>query len=377
MSDADTALPCAHAGRCGGCPWFDRAPGDQAIAKRDTLVALLGARATSVPVDFTTPATTAFRTRLDLRLSNGKLGLLALDGSGEVIPMERCAIATPEVHTALAALAADPPPIARASVRLRARAGRVGLWLDLPHVALKTLLDEGTWLARQVARGVVIELGPKGRGYTDRLTEPGLNPWSSTRAAGHDVDLLTTVMGFTQPGDVPNGALVEATMAALGELDADSALELGAGAGNLTLPLAASGLDVLALELDTAPLTATLAAARTVLGLATERVVPHAASFHREADVPALVAATHRKGPVDLLVCDPPRSGLGSFINGLAALSRRLRPRHIVYVSCHPEALARDVEGLAPLGYALRSLRGVDQFPWTPHCEWVARLERA
>lgn len=370
-----SALDCEIASRCGGCPWYAKPLVQQHADKRAALASALGGLAEGAVwhAFFETPSL-AFRDRLDLRLNEGRLGLLGQEGDG-VVDMERCPIATDEVNAALGVLRADLPPAAiveRSSVRLRARGARVGVWLDLPHLALKGLLDEASWLRRATARGWVVELGPKGRRYDQGLVTPTLMAWSETFVDG-PIDLHTTVMGFSQPGAAVNRALVRALLDAVDETDASSALELGAGAGNLTLPLA-SRLDVVALELDIAPLMATMAHAGRP-GLVA-RISPRAGSFHREAEVPELVASSYHGHPVDLIVCDPPRSGLGTFLGGLGTLSKRLRPAHLVYVSCHPEALAKDAARLGELGYRLRSLRGVDQFPWTPHAEWVARFER-
>jgi len=370
-----STLDCALASRCGGCPWYAKPLEMQRADKRETLASALGALAAdAVWHAFPETPVLAFRDRLDLRLEEGRLGLLGYDGAG-VVDMECCPIATDEVNAALRLLRADLPPadlVARASVRLRARGARVGIWLDVSHLALKAILDEATWLQRMSAKGWVVELGPKGRRYDGGLVAPTLMGWSETFVDG-PIELHTTVMGFSQPGAAVNRALVRAMLEAVDETDASSALELGAGAGNLTLPLA-TRLDVVALELDVAPLMATLAQAGRP-GLAA-RITPRAGSFHREAEVPELVASSYHGHPVDLIVCDPPRSGLGTFLGGLATLSKRLRPAHVVYVSCHPEALAKDALRLGELGYRLRSLRGVDQFPWTPHAEWVARFSR-
>ena len=51
-------------------------------------------------------------------------------------------------------------------------------------------------------------------------------------------------------------------------------------------------------------------------------------------------------------------------------------PEKIVYVSCNPATLARDVKDFAAQGYALAETRPFDMFPHTPHIECVARLER-
>jgi 23S rRNA (uracil1939-C5)-methyltransferase len=80
-----------------------------------------------------------------------------------------------------------------------------------------------------------------------------------------------------------------------------------------------------------------------------------------------------RRAPtrVDALLLDPPRTGAP----GVAQLARALRPRRVVYVSCHPATLARDLSALTKVGFALTRVQAVDLFPRTWHVEAVAVLE--
>ena len=73
----------------------------------------------------------------------------------------------------------------------------------------------------------------------------------------------------------------------------------------------------------------------------------------------------------DLVVVDPPRTGLGKEVTSLLAA---LRPAHITYVSCDPATLSRDLKSLLDSGYHLSSMLMVDLFPQTFHLESVATL---
>jgi 23S rRNA (uracil1939-C5)-methyltransferase len=86
--------------------------------------------------------------------------------------------------------------------------------------------------------------------------------------------------------------------------------------------------------------------------------------------LPQLVAEGVR---ASVVVADPPRAGFHP--RALGALVA-LGPARIVYVSCNPSTLARDIGDLAREGYRLEWVQPVDMFPQTPHIEVVARLRR-
>lgn len=76
---------------------------------------------------------------------------------------------------------------------------------------------------------------------------------------------------------------------------------------------------------------------------------------------------------VNVVFCDPPRAGCSrEFLLSLVKLS----PERVVYVSCNPETLARDLDFLRKNRYTVEKIQPVDMFPHTKHCEVVCALHR-
>ena len=80
-----------------------------------------------------------------------------------------------------------------------------------------------------------------------------------------------------------------------------------------------------------------------------------------------------QRASYDAVVVDPPRAGL---MPGAIEQLTKLRMRRLVYVSCNPEALARDLPKLSLAGFAVESVKAVDMFPQTAHIETVVALRR-
>ena len=76
----------------------------------------------------------------------------------------------------------------------------------------------------------------------------------------------------------------------------------------------------------------------------------------------------------DVVVLDPPRAGCDE---GLLEAVCQVAPEKIVYVSCDPATLARDIKFLGAKGYRFVEATPVDMFPWTGHCEVVSLLVKA
>jgi len=78
----------------------------------------------------------------------------------------------------------------------------------------------------------------------------------------------------------------------------------------------------------------------------------------------------------DLILLDPPRTGVTVGPHGVIAEFQRLSPREILYISCDPATLARDAKALVEAGYEMALIRAFDLFPMTEHIESVAKFIR-
>jgi len=173
--------------------------------------------------------------------------------------------------------------------------------------------------------------------------------------------------GGAGPGGAPHVGVFEQVHPAMAERARAYALEragpvagrrvwdLYAGIGETTARLAAAGAVVESVELDRRAV-----AFASATGPPAER---HAGPAEELVD---------RLGPPDLVVTNPPRTGMDARVT--AAIAER-RPEKVIYLSCDPATLARDIVRLGT-GFRLAAARCFDLFPQTAHVETVAVLER-
>ncbi|MBN2308043.1 MAG: methyltransferase, partial [Candidatus Hydrogenedentes bacterium] len=136
---------------------------------------------------------------------------------------------------------------------------------------------------------------------------------------------------------------------------ADAVLDLYCGNGNLSLGLA-SAKEVLGLDHNRAAVHRAAAVGRGVYRAGKERAFCEALASRRW----------------DAVILDPPRTGAKPIAPALAKADAAA----IVYVSCDPATLARDVKTLAASGWRIDKATALDLFPHTPHVETVCRLVR-
>ena len=268
----------------------------------------------------------------------------------------------------------NPPPIDKASLRLRVNHhGQRGIWIDASNINIRSLLNEKKWLLN-IREDAHVEMGQKRKYITQehgdlRLDKPVIRPWFVTHLEkrGKDVPLWNVVGGFTQPSIKANRLLVHRVLNIARTSGGSRWLEFGAGSGNFTLPFASQFEKISATE-TFPPAREGLNKSIRQLRLSSKAEVLNINLLH-STEASRKLMDTH-----DALLVDPPRSGLHHTLNTLA--ESQSPPSIILYVSCFAEALTKDASVLSSLGYKIEHIEGIDQFPNTPHCQWMALFQK-
>jgi 23S rRNA (uracil1939-C5)-methyltransferase len=342
--------PCPYfgPGRCGGCQLQHIDPAAQAALKRRILVEQLQriGRIPDPPVGETVRvADFGYRNRARFGVdTGGRLGFRRA-GSHDLVPIDRCLLVAPEVQ-ALRDVAGDAwTGVEEIEVRAAGPERALVIWPG--SRALPALPPGEVPVAVVDVRGRAVAL----RG------EPTLGV--EVEGVGHFRVSPTSFFQASVGGAAVLARLVrDAAEVRIG----DTALDLHAGVGLFASVLSGAGASVTAVEAH----AVAAEDARANLGEAVEVIAEDAESY---------VARRAAEGRfADVVVLDPPRRGAGAVLcRSLAALD----PRVVVYVSCDPAALARDVAVLAEEGYRLDRAVPVDVFAQTAQIETVATFTPA
>ena len=378
---------CPGFGRCGGCAWQHLGYPAQLREKRGrVVVALSGIVAPALIADAVgSPAVYGYRNKGKYVVGSDR-GAIVLGSyaprTHKLIESLGCQVVAPvidEVATWLRG-AADvagvaPYDEARRTGALRyaiVRANHVGdvlvaLVATSNGVASTSLRNLAEAVAKHPAvRGVVAVRNDRSDG--------AIVPHDATIQvlAGEDsivelvsgVELHLGVREFLQVNRAQADAMYR-RVAELAELRAGQrAIDLYAGVGGITFALAQAGANVTAIEIDRAAVTALVAAANHA-GLTTVNAIAAEA-----ASVASIVAGERP----DVIVVNPPRKGLGATVAEMVATSGAAT---LIYVSCGPESLGRDLAIWQQHGYVVDVVQPFDLMPGTGQIETVVRARKS
>ena len=331
------AAPCPYFTTCGGCDLQHLDIAQQRQLKVEMVETTLRNQGGIVPINGVQLSTAelpefGYRRRITLHLSNaGSLGFYRA-GSGDVVPITKCLIASDAINHALTRLlsvTAELAPLTGTIVVEEDDAGFVSVLL-IPRPASSA----GSVIPRKV-----LELFP-------RISLRGRSSQGSEdQIIGH----------FSQVNATGNQELIRLVCAAVG---GSTVTDLYAGAGNFSIPLAKMGLSVHAVELDNA------------LVLAGERAAKSAGLTGVKFTQSSCEQFVKKSPLTPSVVLDPPRGGASHVV-------KRLHPsktQEIIYVSCNLPSLVRDLKILKASGYKIAHTTVVDMFSQTHHVETVTKI---
>lgn len=385
----DRIVPrCPVYERCGGCQLQHLAYPAQLAAKRQTVVDALSriGKLADVVVKPTLAAEEPWRYRNKMQfpvgLAGGRLAVGCFaQGSHDIIDIDDCLIqqaANNEVARAVRAIVADlglaPYDERTGRGLIRHVLGRVGTASGEVMVVLVTARAE---LPQQEAivnrlRAAVPGLVSIVHNVNSERTNVILGRRTAT-IWGRDTirDRLgefvfeISALSFFQVNSAQAAVLYAQTVDYAGLTGRETVIDAYCGTGTIALFLARRAAKVYGVEV-VAPAIADAIKNAAANGIANAEFLV--------GDAVEVLPALYRQGVrPHAIVVDPPRAGCDPAV---LATFVRMRPGRIVYVSCNPASLARDLAVLAAEGYTAREVQPVDMFPQTYHVECVALVER-
>lgn len=269
--------------------------------------------------------------------------------SHEVIEAESCIIITHELEAL------------RKTLQLALEGGAV----ELPESVYAVQLSDGIHVVLEYAgmcamavmpeiawQGMTLQYWCRDKQGLRSLNKPAYQLSDMLPTSAEDIAVYIGPDDFVQGQKRGNRVMIEQILA--WSKGAKHVVDLFSGAGNLSLPLAASGMQVLGAEVNTASVRAANANAKRLKLSATYEQ----ADLFGHFDVAPFVGA-------DVLIIDPPRKGAKK----ICKLMNRLLPKKVILVHCDVISAGRDAQEMQAQGYRLLGLRALDLFPYSGHVE--------
>jgi len=358
---------CSHFLVCGGCAVQHITVSSYLIWKRSLVEDALSHRgidAAVVAEVLTGGLRSRRRTRLHARLTarGALLGYLSA-GSHRIVPVDECPVLEPSIVELFA-----PLQMLLTAFLSRGQEAEISI----------TMCDTGLDVAIAMGKSLQLVQRQKLVAFAEgnNLARLSWQPLQRGKAGELETIIRRMSPTISYAGikvEIPSGAFVQATAegesvlrdAILMSIDGSRrVLDLFAGCGAFALPVAASGLHVMAVDSVADQILALESAARRVaLG---EFVRTEVRDLNRRPFMEAEL------GRFNAVILDPPRAGALVQIKLLATAPVPT----VVYVSCNPASFARDARILIDGGFELKSVKPVDQFVFSAHIELVAVFKR-
>ncbi|MEN8135800.1 MAG: class I SAM-dependent RNA methyltransferase [Thermodesulfobacteriota bacterium] len=380
---------CPHFGVCGGCD-LQHAEYDFQLELKENILReqLIGAKviteaelAKVIEKPLPAPQPFGYRQRLRLQIDkNGGYGFFR-NLSHDLEEIESCPLAMEEINKVL-----EKFPSSEAMDHLLGLAREVELLTspgDNSLVLIVNLRRKPRPTDAKAAGQAIDDLDLVKAVYLAAEGEQIQGPYCGSKLANEDRSLLLLLPfpamknhgiapytlgqeagGFSQVNLAQNERMIETLLDWVAELPVKRGLDLFGGMGNFSIPLAAKLNEVVGLDLQRAAIRSAERNAE-LAGLSN-------CSFIRKSAVEGIKEFGATEEVFDLVLLDPPRRGCREIVPFLDGVGSPL----VIYVSCDPATLARDIKEMAKNGYGIKKIILVDMFPQTHHLETMVLLSK-
>ena len=380
---------CPVADKCGGCCYQHITYEEELRAKekkvRDALTRIGGQDGAVLKGITGAPTTEHYRNKAQYPVGRDADGNIVTGfyrpRSHDIVPVERCLIQS-ETADRIAAVvrqwmqAFDVPPYDYAAKRgairhIYVRVGEKSGESQLTLIAATRKMPALDELVRRLREaepsltGVLLNHNQRGDNVIlgDRTDVLWGEPMLEDRLCGHS--FLLSPKAFYQVNHVQAERLYACTVEFAGLTGQETVIDLYCGAGTITLTLAEKAKTVIGVEIVPD-------AVENARQNAIRNEMENVEFLCADAGQAARQLAARGVRP-DVLVVDPPRKGLDEQTRDAIL---KMKPPRVVYVSCDPATLARDVRELTGAGYRLMCAQAFDLFPRTGHVETVVLLSK-
>jgi len=362
---------CPHYKTCGGCDLQHTSYQNQLTIKEEIVGESLRRNGIepqeAVSIALPSPLIRGYRFTVRLHLDrNGALGFYRR-GSHDIVEINGCPLVTPALNNTIRQLQQTrlTRELAAFSNQLELSCSPLGAELCATlHLAGKQQPAK-SFLERLLSESEIKSIALTFRRKTSFF--PGILPLQQQFSpAALRYTLSWDSRCFFQVNPEQNRQLVALALRHTGDLSGRKVLDLFCGMGNFSIPFARSGAEVTGVEHNRPAIEA---ARKNVGSEGTDNskfIVADVGNYLQG------IKKQRKKERFDLVLLDPPRQGLGKTTSLLPATGAR----KIIYISCDPATLSRDLKSLGGLGYRLRNITPLDMFPHTHHIESLAVLEK-
>ena len=358
---------CRYAHKCGGCPWISMSYPSQLHWKKQSIISSLK-KMPNIKIlpelNIHTHTPEEYRNRVMLR------GRIGIDGSirlgyfkkrsRDFIAVKDCLIADPSIRSFIKGLE---------NINLGAHKHEISFRVEIqthPGIGnqLSLIFIPATRNPCQNLKNAVNKLkapNVEWIGFNNERQKSPFLRWDHWR----NLDFYSRPGSFQQVNIALNHKVRDHIRALCEDISPSNILDVFCGSGNLSLAVSGLSANLTGVEFDPIAIDNAKHSVKANSLKQTEFYADDAKKF--------LLKEVKKNNEYDLIILDPPRAG---FYEGLEAMLM-LNPKDIIYMSCDPVTLARDLEVLVKNGFEISKFDAFDFFPQTYHIESVVWLNRA